>query len=143
MNEKDFEPKIVAFVCNWCSYGGADIAGNQRLNYSPNVNLVRVMCSGRVDPEFVLEALKDGADGVMILGCHPGDCHYIEGNYRALKRYKMLKPLLRQFNIEEERIVLDWVSASEGEKFAHVVDEINAKIKQLGPLHWNKVPGER
>jgi len=139
MNEKDFEPKIVAFVCNWCSYGGADIAGNQRLNYSPNVNLVRVMCSGRVDPEFVLEALKDGADGVMILGCHPGDCHYIEGNYRALKRYNMLKSLLRQFNIEEERVVLDWVSASEGEKFARVVDATNAKIKQLGPLNWNEV----
>lgn len=143
MSDESYEPKIVAFVCNWCSYGGADIAGNQRMSYSPNVTLVRVMCSGRVDPEFVLEALRDGADGVMILGCHPGDCHYIEGNFRTLKRYNMLKPLLKQFNIEEDRVILDWVSASEGEKFARVVEAMNERITALGPLNWNKVSSER
>lgn len=139
MTETGFEPKIVAFVCNWCSYGGADMAGNMKLNYTPNVNLIRVMCSGRVDPEFIMEAFRGGADGVMILGCHPGDCHYIEGNYNTLKRYNMLKPLLDQFNIEQDRLYLDWVSASEGEKFARVMGEMNDRITQLGPLNWNKV----
>jgi len=139
MTEKGFEPKIVAFVCNWCSYGGADIAGSQRLQYSPNVKLIRVMCSGRVDPQFIMEALHDGADGVMVLGCHPGDCHYIEGNYKTMKRHGMLKLLLKQLNIEEDRVILDWVSASEGEKFAKVVDKMNARITELGPLNWDKV----
>lgn len=139
MTEKDFEPKIVAFVCNWCSYGGADIAGSKRLQYSPNVKLIRVMCSGRVDPQFIMEALRDGADGIMVLGCHPGDCHYIEGNYRTMKRYGMLKLLLKQLNIEEDRVILDWVSASEGDKFAKVVDKMNARITELGPLNWDKV----
>ncbi len=139
MTEKDFEPKIVAFVCNWCSYGGADIAGSKRLQYSPNVKLIRVMCSGRVDPQFIMEALRDGADGIMVLGCHPGDCHYIEGNYRTMKRHGMLKLLLKQLNIEEDRVILDWVSASEGEKFAKVVDKMNARITELGPLNWDKV----
>jgi F420-non-reducing hydrogenase iron-sulfur subunit len=139
MTETGFEPKIVAFVCNWCSYGGADMAGNMKLNYTPNVNLIRVMCSGRVDPEFIMEAFRGGADGVMILGCHPGDCHYIEGNYNTLKRYNMLKPLLDQFNIEQDRLYLDWVSASEGEKFARVMGEMNDRVTQLGPLNWNKV----
>ncbi|MBN2245378.1 MAG: hydrogenase iron-sulfur subunit [Candidatus Aminicenantes bacterium] len=135
----EFEPKIVAFVCNWCSYGGADIAGSKRLQVPFNVKLIRVMCSGRVDPEFVLEAFRSGADGVMILGCHPNDCHYIEGNYNALKRYSILKPLLDQFNIEQDRLYLDWVSASEGEKFARVTKEMNERIARLGPLNWNKV----
>ncbi len=139
MTEKDFEPKIVAFVCNWCSYGGADIAGSKRLQYSPNVKLIRVMCSGRVDTQFIMEALRDGADGIMVLGCHPGDCHYIEGNYRTMKRHGMLKLLLKQLNIEEDRVILDWVSASEGEKFAKVVDKMNARITELGPLNWDKV----
>lgn len=139
MTETRFEPKIVAFVCNWCSYGGADIAGSMRLNYTPNVKLIRVMCSGRVDLEFIMEAFKGGADGVMVLGCHPGDCHYIEGNYKTLKRYNILKPLLDQFNIEQDRLCLDWVSASEGEKFARVVGEMNDRVTQLGPLNWNKV----
>ena len=139
MTEKDFEPKIVAFICNWCSYGGADIAGSKRLQYSPNVKLIRVMCSGRVDPQFIMEALRDGADGIMVLGCHPGDCHYIEGNYRTMKRHGMLKLLLKQLNIEEDRVILDWVSASEGEKFAKVVDKMNARITELGPLNWDKV----
>jgi len=139
MTEKGFEPKIVAFVCNWCSYVGADIAGSKRLQYSSNVKLIRVMCSGRVDPQFIMEALHDGADGVMVLGCHPGDCHYIEGNYRTMKRHGMLKLLLKQLNIEEDRVILDWVSASEGEKFAKVVDKMNARITELGPLNWDKV----
>jgi F420-non-reducing hydrogenase iron-sulfur subunit len=139
MTGTEFEPKIIAFVCNWCSYGGADIAGSKRLQVPSNIKLVRVMCSGRVDPDFVLEAFRNGADGVMILGCHPNDCHYIEGNYNALKRYNMLKPLLDQFNIEQDRLYLDWVSASEGEKFARVTKEVNERITRLGPLNWNKV----
>jgi F420-non-reducing hydrogenase iron-sulfur subunit len=139
MTDTGFEPNIVAFVCNWCSYGGADIAGNMKLKYPSNVRLIRVMCSGRVDPEFIMEAFRGGADGVMILGCHPGDCHYIEGNYKALKRYNMLKPLLDQFNIEQDRLYLDWVSASEGEKFARVTREMNERITQLGPLSWERV----
>lgn len=143
MTKKEFEPKIIAFVCNWCSYGGADIAGSKRLPIPSNVTLIRVMCSGRVDPEFVLEAYRTGADGVMILGCHPNDCHYIEGNYNALKRYNMLKPLLDQFNIEQDRLYLDWVSASEGEKFARVAEEVSERISRLGPLHWKTVVESR
>jgi F420-non-reducing hydrogenase iron-sulfur subunit len=142
MNGKKFEPNIVAFVCNWCSYGGADIAGSMRLKYPPNVKLIRVMCSGRVDPEFIMEAFRRGADGVMVLGCHPKDCHYIEGNYKALKRYNMLKPLMDQFNIEQDRLYLDWVSASEGEKFARVAKEMNERITQLGPLNWKEIIGQ-
>ena len=139
MTDTGFEPNIVAFVCNWCSYGGADIAGSMKLKYPSNVRLIRVMCSGRVDPEFIMEAFRGGVDGVMILGCHPGDCHYIEGNYKALKRYNMLKPLLDQFNIEQERLYLDWVSASEGEKFARVTREMNERITKLGPLSWENI----
>jgi F420-non-reducing hydrogenase iron-sulfur subunit len=139
MTETGFEPNIVAFVCNWCSYAGADMAGSMRLKYPPNVKLIRVMCSGRVDPEFIMEAFRGGADGVMVLGCHPGDCHYIEGNYETLKRYNILKPLLDQFNIEQDRLYLDWVSASEGEKFARVMGEMNDRITQLGPLNWDKI----
>jgi F420-non-reducing hydrogenase iron-sulfur subunit len=139
MTETGFEPNIVAFVCNWCSYAGADMAGSMRLKYPPNVKLIRVMCSGRVDPEFIMEAFRGGADGVMVLGCHPGDCHYIEGNYETLKRYNMLKPLLDLFNIEQDRLYLDWVSASEGEKFARVMGEMNDRITQLGPLNWDKI----
>ena len=143
MTETGFEPKIVAFVCNWCYYGGADMAGSMKLKYTANVKLIRVMCSGRVDPEFIMEAFQGGADGVMVLGCHPGDCHYIEGNYKTLKRYNMLKPLLDQFNIEQDRLYLDWVSASEGEKFARVMEEMNDRITQLGPLNWDKVINTR
>ena len=139
MTETGFEPNIIAFVCNWCSYAGADMAGSMRLKYTPNVKLIRVMCSGRVDPEFIMEAFRGGADGVMILGCHPGDCHYIEGNYETLKRYNILKPLLDQFNIEQDRLYLDWVSASEGEKLARVMGEMNDRVTQLGPLNWDKV----
>lgn len=130
----NFEPKIVGFFCNWCSYAGADSAGTARKTYSQNVNVVRVMCSGRIDPQFVLKAFKEGADGVLILGCHPGDCHYKEGNYKALRRYKMLKKLITQFGIEEERLRLDWVSAAEGDKFVNVINEFTQTIKNLGPL---------
>ncbi len=112
-----------------------------RLKYPSNIKLIRVMCSGRVDPEFIMEAFRSGADGVMVLGCHPNDCHYIEGNYKALKRCNMLRPLLDQFNIEQDRLHLDWVSASEGEKFARVSREMNERITKLGPLNWEKAIG--
>ncbi len=129
-----FEPKIVGFLCNWCTYTGADLAGTARLKYPPNVRVIRVMCSGRVDPTFVLKALQSGADGVLICGCHPGDCHYQEGNYKALRRYLLLKRLIKQFGIEPERVRLEWVSASEGERYTEVVKEFTEQIRQLGPF---------
>jgi F420-non-reducing hydrogenase iron-sulfur subunit len=128
------EPTIVSFLCNWCSYEGADKAGGARLNYPANVRIVRVMCSGRVDPELVIQALKEGASGVLILGCHPGDCHYKTGNYKALRRALLLKNTLKQLGIEEERVRLDWVAAGEGERFAKVANEMAETIKNLGPL---------
>jgi F420-non-reducing hydrogenase iron-sulfur subunit len=131
----EFEPKIVGFLCNWCSYAGADKAGTAQTPYPPNVLVVRVMCSGRVEPEFVMEAFKRGADGVMILACHPGDCHYKEGNYRAIQRHRILIALLEQMGIPKERCTLDFVSAGEGEKFVRVITETVAAIKKLGPLH--------
>jgi len=124
----------VGFLCNWCSYGGADAAGSQRKIYAPNVRVIRVMCTGRVEPEFVLKAFQSGADGVLILGCHPGDCHYKEGNYKALRRYYLLKKVLSQFGIEEERLRLDWVSATEADKFVDTINDMVATIKALGPL---------
>ena len=129
-----FEPKIVAFLCNWCSYQGADVAGTLRMKYPPNVRPIRVMCSGRVDPTFVLKGLQIGADGVLVLGCHLGDCHYTNGNYRAVRRIALLKRLLEQLGIEKERVRLDFVSASEGDKFVSIVSEMTEKIKDLGPL---------
>ena len=129
----NFEPRIVAFCCNWCSYAGADLAGTARIQYSPNIRVIRVMCSGRVDPLFVLKALSIGADGVLILGCHPGDCHYIEGNYKTLRRIPLLKKMLKQLGIEEERVRLEWISASEGAKFAEVANNFAQTIKNLGP----------
>lgn len=129
-----FEPKIVGFLCNWCSYAGADKAGSAQKTYPSNVRIVKVMCSGRVDPEFVLKAFHEGADGVMILACHPGDCHYKEGNYRAAQRYQILKKLLNQYGIEEDRCYFDYVSAGEGEKFVRVITETIEKVKELGPL---------
>ena len=130
----DFEPKIVGFLCNWCSYTGADLAGTSRVKYAPNVRVIRVMCSGRVDPTFIVKALQDGADGVLIAGCHPGDCHYKEGNYKTMRRYPLLKKLLAQYGIEDGRVRLEWVSASEGDKFAAVVNEMTATVKKLGPF---------
>ena len=135
MSEKeDFEPKIIGFLCNWCAYAGADLAGVSRIQYPPNIRIIRVMCSGRVDPSFILEALKDGADGVLVAGCHlPSDCHYISGNFKALRRIMLLKKVLQQFGIEPERVRLEWISASEGDKFATVVKDMVEKIKKLGP----------
>lgn len=131
----NFEPKIVGFLCNWCSYAAADLAGTSRMKYPPNVRIIRVMCSGRVDPAFILKAFAYGADGVLICGCHPGDCHYLEGNYKAARRIPLLKRALKQLGIEEERIQLEWVSASEGARFATIVKEMTDKLKELGPLN--------
>ncbi|MBW1966492.1 MAG: hydrogenase iron-sulfur subunit [Deltaproteobacteria bacterium] len=129
-----FEPKIVGFLCNWCSYEGADSAGRGRKVYPANLRAIRVLCSGRTDPQFILQAFKEGADGVLILGCHPGDCHYKEGNFQALKRYIVLKKMLAEFGIEGDRLRLDWISAGEGDKFVRVVSEMVEKVRQLGPL---------
>ncbi len=132
--KEEFEPKIIGFLCNWCAYAGADLAGVSRIQYPPNIRIVRVMCSGRVDPSFILEALKDGADGVLVAGCHlPSDCHYISGNFKALRRIKLLKKVLEQFGIEPERVRLEWISASEGDKFAAVVKDMVEQIKKIGP----------
>ncbi|OGS03772.1 MAG: methyl-viologen-reducing hydrogenase subunit delta [Elusimicrobia bacterium RIFOXYB12_FULL_50_12] len=138
MSENIFEPKIVSFLCNWCSYAGADAAGGQHKEVPANLKVIRVMCSGRVDPQFVMKAFGEGADGVMILGCHPGDCHYKEGNYKALRRAKLLEKMLLEFGIEKERFVFDWVSASEGEKFARITNDMVAALKKLGPLGLNE-----
>ena len=133
----NFEPKIVGFLCNWCSYRGADMAGIARIKSAPNVRIVRVMCSGRVDPVFVLKAFEQGADGVLILGCHPGDCHYAEGNYKTARRVPLLKKMLEQLGIEDGRVHLDWVSAAEGDRFASIVNEMTAKVRELGPFRAN------
>lgn len=135
MIEKDgFEPKIIGFLCNWCSYAGADLAGVSRIQYPPNIRIIRVMCSGRIDPAFVLEAFKDGADGVLVAGCHlPSDCHYISGNFKALRRITLLRDVLKDLGIEPERLRLEWISASEGDKFAAVVRDMVDEVKRLGP----------
>ena len=132
-----FEPKIVGFLCNWCSYTGADLAGTSRIHYAPNVRVIRVMCSARIDPTFVIKALADGADGVLVCGCHPGDCHYSEGNYKTMRRMPLLKRMLADFGIEDERVRLEWVSASEGQRFADIVDDMTERLRELGPS-----PGE-
>ena len=131
-----FEPKIVGFLCNWCSYTGADLAGTSRLKYAPNVRVVRVMCSGRMDPTFVLKAFREGADGVIMLGCHPGDCHYQNGNMKTLRRVPLLRRTLGDLGLEPERLRLEWVSASEGDRFAAVVRDLTEKVRALGPLSW-------
>jgi F420-non-reducing hydrogenase iron-sulfur subunit len=131
---KQFEPKIIGFLCNWCSYAGADLAGVSRIQYPPNIRIIRVMCSGRIDPAFVLEAFKDGADGVLVAGCHlPSDCHYISGNFKAMRRINLLKNVLKEFGIEPERLRLEWISASEGDKFAAVVTDMTEQVRKLGP----------
>ena len=131
-----FEPKVIGFLCNWCSYAGADKAGVAQKPYPPNVNVVRVMCTGRIDPEFALEAFAKGADGVVILACHPGDCHYKEGNFHAIQRHRLLLRFLRQFGIEEARCRLDFVSASEGDKFVSIIQDLVKTIRRLGPLNF-------
>ena len=130
----EFEPTIVGFLCNWCAYAGADLAGTSRIQYPPNIRIIRVMCSGRIDPIFILEAFKNGADGVLVAGCHlPSDCHYLSGNFKAQKRVILLKKMLPQLGIEPERLRLEWISASEGDKFAAVVKDMVSKLKKLGP----------
>lgn len=134
MSAETFVPKIVAFLCSWCSYAGADKAGSAQLPCPDGIHVIRVMCSGRVDPTLVIEALRQGADGVLILACHPGDCHYKEGNYRAAHRSALLHRYLARFSIEPERLCFDYVSAGEGEKFARVVNQMQETIMRLGPL---------
>ncbi len=134
----NFEPKIVAFLCNWCAYAGADMAGVSRLKYPANVVPIKVMCSGRVDIEFILNAFEKGADGVFIGGCHPGDCHYVNGNLRTRKRVKMVKKLLEQMGINPKRLRLEWISATEGNKFAKVIKEFVEEVKELGPSPWRR-----
>jgi len=136
---KEFEPRIIGFLCNWCSYAGADLAGVSRIQYPPNIRIVRVMCSGRIDPAFILEAFKDGADGVLVAGCHlPSDCHYLTGNFKAQRRIALLKKTLEGFGIEPDRVRLEWVSASEGDRFAAVVRDMVADVKKLGPSPLKK-----
>ena len=130
---EEFEPNIIGFLCNWCSYAGADLAGTSRMKYPPNIKSIRVMCSGRVDPVFILEALKKGADGVLVAGCHPGDCHYQSGNYKANRRIKLLKKLLEEVAIDPKRVRFEYISASEGHKFASVVTEFVDELKKMGP----------
>ncbi len=132
----EFEPLIVSFCCNWCSYAGADLAGVSRLQYPPNIRIIRVMCSGMVHPNLVIDALTKGADGVLICGCHPGDCHYGEGNLKTEKRAEAITLMLEDFGLEEERFRLEWVSASEGPKFAEVVREFTEQVKKLGPSSY-------
>ena len=133
MDEYEYEPKIIAFCCNWCSYAGADLAGTSRTQYPPNVRIIRVMCSGMVHPNLVIEALTKGADGVLVCGCHIGDCHYVEGNLRTEKRAEAIELMLEDFGLEYERFRLEWVSASEGAKFAQVVTEMVEDLKMVGP----------
>lgn len=133
MAEGQFEPRIVGFLCRWCSYTGADLAGTSRIHYPANLTPIRVMCSGRVDPAFILKAMADGADGVLIAGCHPGDCHYQEGNYKARRRVVALNDILKSTGFEEDRVLLRWISASEGQRFADTITEITDALKEKGP----------
>ena len=135
MPEKQFEPKIVAFFCNWCTYMAADSAGVSRMKYAPNARVVRLMCSGRIDPQFILDAFAKGADGVLIGGCHPGDCHYQEGNYKTLRRVTLLKRVLKEMGIEEDRFRLEWISAAEADRLRTTMNDMVEKIRALGPLN--------
>jgi F420-non-reducing hydrogenase iron-sulfur subunit len=136
MSETRFEPRIVGFFCNWCSYRAADLAGTARVHYAPNVRVVRTMCSGRVDPTFVLQAFASGADGVMIAGCHPGECHYINQNHKTIRRFAMLRHTLRALGIEDERLRLQWASAAEGTQLAAAIDAMVEAVRKAGPLRW-------
>jgi len=130
---EEWSPNIVGFACNWCTYAGADLAGTARMKYPANIRIIRLMCTGRIDPTFILKAFLKGADGVLIGGCHPGDCHYQSGNYKAQKRIVLTKRLLKQFNIDDNRLKLEWISASEGLKFAQIVEAFTESIRSLGP----------
>ena len=135
MQEKpeNWEPKIIAFLCSWCSYAGADLAGVSRLQYPPNIRIVKVPCSGRINPFFIIKSLQQGWDGVLVSGCHPGDCHYLTGNYYARRRFAVLRKMLEYVGIEEGRVHFSWVSAGEGEKFAQVIREVTDAVKKVGP----------
>jgi len=133
---ENFEPVIIGFTCNWCSYRAADLAGTARVKYPANIRLIRMMCSGRLDPAFVLKAFANGADGVMISGCHPGECHYLEQNYKALRRYLLLRRTLTQMGIEPGRLKLVWASAAEGVRLAEEITKMVEEVRALGPLHW-------
>ena len=128
------EPRILAFLCNWCSYAGADLAGVSRIQYPPNVRVIRVPCSSRINPLFIVKALQQGIDGVLVAGCHPGDCHYISGNFVARRKFAIIKSLLEYLGIEKDRVQFAWVSAAEGARFAEVVKEITEKVGRLGPI---------
>ncbi len=132
-NNQDWNPKIVAFLCNWCSYAGADLAGVSRMQYAPDIRIIRVPCSGRINPLHIISALRGGADGVLVSGCHPGDCHYISGNLVARRKFSMLKDFLAHVGICPERVQFSWVSAAEGARFASLIDKVVADIKKIGP----------
>lgn len=134
-----FEPKIVGFLCNWCTYAGADLAGTSRLQYPPNMRPIRVMCSGAVDSVYILRALLEGADGVFIGGCHPGDCHYVSGNYKTRRRIVLFNSIMRALGLDEGRVLLRWISAAEGKKFADTVTEMTERLRQLGPSPFRKL----
>jgi F420-non-reducing hydrogenase iron-sulfur subunit len=135
---ENFEPVIIGFTCNWCSYRAADLAGTARVKYPPNVRLIRLMCSGRLDPTFVFKALAEGADGVLITGCHPGECHYLEQNYKALRRFLLMRRTLAGMGVEPERVKLVWASAAEGVRLAHEIAILVEEVRALGPLNWPK-----
>ena len=141
MVEDTFEPKIIAFLCNWCSYAGADLAGVSRIQYPPNVKIVRMMCTGRLNPLFIIKALQQGADGVLISGCHPGECHYLEGNYLARRRLTVMRKLLEYMGIDPRRLRMSWVSASEGSKFGEVIREVTEDVRAIGPIKEFKREG--
>ncbi len=141
--DSSFEPKIIAFCCNWCSYAGADLAGGMRLKYSSTIRPIRVMCSGRISPHFIIKAFQEGADGVLVTGCHIGDCHYLKGNYITAKRVMILKELINFLGISPERLRLEWIAASEGDKFARVADEFTQTIRTLGPTPIKTIPFNR
>jgi F420-non-reducing hydrogenase iron-sulfur subunit len=139
--QKPFEPTIVGFTCNWCSYRAADMAGTARMKYAPNVRLIRLMCSGRLDPTFVFKAFANGADAVLVSGCHPGDCHYVNQNYKMLRRFNLMRRVLGQMGIEPERLKLLWASAAEGAIFAAEINKFVEQVRALGPLNWNNKNG--
>ncbi len=138
-NNENWTPRIVAFFCNWCTYTASDLAGVSRLRYAPSTRVIRVMCSGRIDPEFIMESFAKGADGVLIGGCHPGDCHYSEGNYKCLRRFTLMQKYAEQMGIEKDRLRLEWISASEGKKLQEVVNDMTDHIRKLGPSKIKEV----
>jgi F420-non-reducing hydrogenase iron-sulfur subunit len=141
-DQQQFEPRIVAFFCTWCTYTAADLAGTSRMTYAPNARIIRLMCSGRVDPQFILAAFRNGADGVLVGGCHPGDCHYQEGNYKALRRIRLLQRMLPTMGIDSRRLRLEWISASEGDKVQRAMNEMVEQVRSLGPLRLDETARE-